>query len=82
MEEVTIESQLMESKPKFLQVEMRMYDAERALKSLLWVQFVHVDIRKGKSVEHGPELQELFDKLSIPLEEKDFNLRLKQLSYR
>ena len=80
MEEVIIESQLMESRPKFLHVEMRMYDAERTLKSLLWVQFVHVDIRKAKSVEHGSELQELFDKLSVPVEEKDFNLRLKQLN--
>lgn len=80
MEEVTIESQLMESKPKFLQIEMRMYDAQRALKSLLWVQFVHVDIRKAKSIEHGPDLQALFDKLSVRVEEKDFNLRMKQLN--
>ena len=82
MEEVTIESQLTESKPKFIQIEMRMYDADRMLKSLLWVQLVHVDIRKGKSVAHDPELQELFDKLCLPVEEKDFNQRLKMLSVR
>ena len=80
MEEVTIESQLTESRPKFLQIEMRMYDALRTLKSLLWVQLVHVDIRKAKSVEHGPVLQELFDKLCQPIEEKDFNLRIRSLS--
>ena len=80
MEEVTIESQLLESRPKFLQVEMRMYDAQRALKSLLWVQFIHVDIRKAKSVEHGHELQEMFDKLCMSVEEKDFNLRMKHLN--
>ena len=82
MEEVTIESQLTESKPKFIQIEMRMYDADRMLKSLLWVQLVHVDIRKGKSVAHDPELQELFDKLCLPVEEKDFNQRLRMLSAR
>ena len=82
MEEVTIESQLTESKPKFIQIEMRMYDADRMLKSLLWVQLVHVDIRKGKSVAHDPELQELFDKLCLPVEDKDFNQRLKMLSTR
>lgn len=80
MEEVTIESQLTESKSKFIQIEMRMYDAQRTLKSLLWVQLVHVDIRRAKSVEHGPELQELFDKLGVPVEEKDFNLRIRQLN--
>ena len=80
MEEVTIESQLTESKSKFLQIEMRMFDVERMLKSLLWVQLVHVDIRKAKSVEHGPDLQELFDKLCEPIQEKDFNLRLKHLN--
>lgn len=80
MEEVTIESQLMESKPKFLQVEMRMFDADRVLKSLLWAQFIHIDIRKGKSIEHSADLQELFDKVCSPLVEKDFNERLRNLS--
>lgn len=80
MEEVTIESQLTESKPKFIQIEMRMFDAESMLKSLLWVQLVHVDIRMGKSVAHDGSLQELFDKLCLPIDEKDFNQRLKALS--
>ncbi|MEO6130915.1 MAG: thioesterase family protein, partial [Saprospiraceae bacterium] len=80
MEEVTIESQLIESKPKFLQVEMRMYDAERKLKSLLWAQFIHIDIQKAKSLAHSEELQEIFDKVSMPVEEKDFNMRLRKLN--
>lgn len=79
MEYVTIESQLTESARKFIQIEMRMFDQERTLKSLLWVQLVHVDIRKTKSIEHGPELQVLFDQLCLPMEEKDFNKRLKEL---
>ena len=80
MEEVTIESQLIDTKPKFLHVEMRMYDTERTLKSLLWAQFIHIDIRKGKSTEHGPELQVIFDKVCVPVAEKDFNERLKRLT--
>ncbi len=80
MEEVVMESQLMEAKPKFVQVEMRMFDAERRLKSLLWAQFIHVDIKLGKSTPHSTELQELFDKVCIPIEEKDFNERIKALS--
>ena len=80
MEEVTLESQLIDSAAKFAQVEMRMYDADRKLKSLLWAQFVHVDIRQGKSTPHGPELQALFDKVLMPIEEKDFNERLRLLN--
>lgn len=80
MEEVTMESQLMESKPKFIQVEMRMLDSDRKLKSLLWAQFIHVDIRQGKSIAHSAELQELFDKVCIPIVEKDFNERLRALN--
>lgn len=80
MEEVTIESQLIESKTKFLQVEMRMYDELHNLKSLLWAQFIHIGIREGKSTEHSVELQDLFDKVCMPLEEKDFNERLRNLT--
>jgi acyl-CoA thioester hydrolase len=80
MEEVIMESQLTDSKPKFIQVEMRMLDAAGKLKSLLWAQFIHVDIRKGKSTPHSDKLQEVFDKVCIPVPEKDFNERLKALN--
>ena len=80
MEEVTMESQLIVSKPKFIKVEMRMYDAARKLKSLLWAEFIHVDIRQAKSVAHSEELQGLFDHLCMPIEESDFNLRLRGLN--
>ena len=80
MEEVTMESQLIDSKSKFAQVEMRMYDADRKLKSLLWAQFVHVDIRGGKSVALSEELQTFFDAVCQPIQEKDFNERLKALN--
>ena len=80
MEEVIMESQLTESRPKFIQVEMRMLDTAGKLKSLLWAQFIHVDIRKAKSIAHSDELQELFDKVCLPIAEKDFNERLKVLN--
>ena len=80
MEEVIMESQLIESKGKFLQVEMRMYDAARKLKSLLWAQFIHVDIQKAKAVNHSEELQMMFDKICMPVEEKEFNARLRVLN--
>ena len=80
MEEVIMESQLLEAKPKFAKVEMRMYDAERRLKSLLWVQFIHVDIRQAKSVPLSEDLQRFFETLCLPIVETDFNERLKVLN--
>jgi acyl-CoA thioester hydrolase len=82
MEEVTMESQIIESGSKYIKVEMRMYDAARKLKSLLWAQFIHIDIQKGKSVAHSEELQPLFDLVCEPVKEKDFNERLGQLNSR
>lgn len=80
MEKIAIESQILVSKPKFIQLEMRMFDQENRLKSLLWVQFVHVDIRQSKSVAHSDQLQAVFDKVCLPVDEHDFNERLKVLS--
>ena len=76
MEEVTIETQLIAIKGKFVQVEMRMYDTAKKLKSLLWAQFIHVDIRQGKSVNHEETMQQLFESVCVPITEKDFNERL------
>lgn len=80
MEEVTMESQLIECKPKYLKVEMRMFDQRNQLKSLLWAQFVHVDIKAGKSVPHDQGLQDFFSFVLNPIEETDFNQRLAVLS--
>lgn len=80
MEEVSMESQILVSKPKFIQLEMRMFDRKDRLKSLLWAQFVHVDIRQAQSVAHSDDLQAVFDKVCLPVEEHDFNKRLKVLS--
>lgn len=76
MEEVKMVSQLVVTTPKFLHVEMRMLAMDGSLKSLLWAQFIHVDIRAGKSIPHDPELQKLFDAVCIPVAEKEFSVRL------
>jgi acyl-CoA thioester hydrolase len=73
METVHFESQLLESRPKFL-------DSLGKLKSLLWAQFIHVDIAASKSVPHSEELQAIFDHVQRPVTEKDFNERLRALN--
>ena len=78
---VVTQNQIAYLRPALLmEEEMRMLDSDRKLKSLLWAQFIHVDIRQGKSTAHSAELQELFDKVCIPVAEKDFNERLRTLN--
>lgn len=76
MEEVIMTSQLVSTAPKFIHLEMKMYDLERRLKSLLWVHLIHVDIRQSKSTPHPDDLQALFEKVCMPVEEGNFDKRL------
>jgi len=80
MEKVVVESQLIAFGPKHVQVEMRMWDtAKSALKSFCWMSFVHFDLRKGGSLEHGAEYMELFSKVLRPVAERVFEERLSAL---
>jgi acyl-CoA thioester hydrolase len=80
MEKVVVESQLIGFGPKHVQVEMRMWDAARTvLKSFCWMGFVHFDLRKGGSLEYGPEYRELFTKVHRPVAERGFDERLSVL---
>ena len=80
MEKVVVESQLIGFGPKHVQVEMRMWDAARtALKSFCWMSFVHFDLRKGGTLEHGAEYMDLFNKVHRPLDERVFDERLSAL---
>jgi len=76
MEEVIMTSQMVATAPKFIHLEMKMYDLERRLKSLLWVHLVHVDIRQAKSTPHPEDLQALFEKVCMPVLEDSFDKRL------
>jgi acyl-CoA thioester hydrolase len=79
MEQVILQSQLVAVAPKFIHIEMRMYDLDRRLKSLLWVHLIHIDIAKGKSAPHPEDLQAVFDKVCMPVGEGSFDKRLAAL---
>ena len=79
MEEVTMESQIIMVKPKMIHVEMRMLDKNGSLKCLLWVHFVHVDIRSARSVPHGDEFQAIFEKVCMPIDQASINERVQAL---
>ena len=78
MEEVLISSQLIAYSPKHVQVEMQMWDRDRkVLRSLCWMSFVHFDLKANKVAEHSEEYMQLFEKVVLPVEEKDFGERVK-----
>ena len=62
MEKVLIESQLIGYTAKSLHVEMCMWDEERTkLKSILWTQFIHINLKTQRPVDHPASLMQLFE---------------------
>ncbi len=77
-EEVLITSQLIGYSGKHVQVEMQMWDKERkVLKSLCWMSFVHFDLKVNKVAEHSAEYMQLFEKVVLPVDQKEFGERVK-----
>ena len=76
MEEVVISSRLLKMDDIKATAEMIMYDSKKThIKSLLWVTFIHFNV-KTKSV--GPlsnEMKEIFIDLLDPVEETSFDQR-------
>jgi YbgC/YbaW family acyl-CoA thioester hydrolase len=68
-ETVTIQTQLLHAGDKSLNVEGVMWDESKSvLKSVMWTKLVHYDLRAKTSASHNAELQELFNKVVLPLE--------------
>ena len=62
MEKVLIETQLIGFTAKSLHVEMSMWDEGRTkLKSILWTQFIHINLKTQRPVDHSPSLMQLFE---------------------
>jgi thioesterase III len=68
METVVIDSTILELRDKDLLVEMKMWNEEKKkLKSVLWTNFVHVNLKTQKAERHSPELMNLFKPFENPL---------------
>lgn len=81
METVLIESQLIKYSFKNLQVEMRMWDQEkRELKSVIWVNFVHFNLRQRRAFEHSKEFLALFEEVFLPVGQNSFKERCRYLA--
>ncbi len=79
MEPVYIESQLIHYTDSELLVEMRMFSEDKKhLKSVLWANFIHIELLKGKRTTHEETLMNLFKNVHLPVEAVSFNERIHQ----
>ena len=80
MEEIAFESQTINFSKKHLQVEMRMFNKDKTvLKSIAWISFVHFDLEKNRTTEHSEKFMKLFEEIILPLTEKTFDERERNL---
>lgn len=81
MEQVVIQSTLLELGETDLLVEMLMWNKDKTkLKAILWSRFVHFNLVTQKRDNHTQELMEYFKPLENPLLQKmDFEQRVAQL---
>ncbi|MCH8331518.1 MAG: acyl-CoA thioesterase [Bacteroidetes bacterium] len=76
MEEVIIESQLINYSEKDITVEMRMFNEEKShLKAFIWMTFIHFNLKKNSVENHSKEYLDLFEKAVFPVEQKMFDER-------
>jgi thioesterase-3 len=79
-ETVLIASQLTAFSPRTLSVEMRMWDETgKILKSLMWTNFTYFNIQTQRPALHSDELNQLFEKILLPIEQTGFEDRKNQL---
>ena len=80
METVNIESQIINFSEKSLKIEARMYNNKNTeLKSLLWVNFVHFDIKSQKPTSHSKELISLFNGVMVSVNDVSFEARMETI---
>lgn len=79
-ETVLIRSRLVQFAEKFVKIEATMFDAKgKTLKSVMWSDIVHVDLKTQRPTAHTPELMTLFTAVNWPVEETDIASRVKVL---
>lgn len=69
MEEVVIQTALIDFTDRYVKAEMVMMDKSKShVKAVLWTKFYHFDFKMGQGVQHHDELMILFDELKIDVE--------------
>jgi acyl-CoA thioester hydrolase len=77
MEEIVIESQLIQFDDSNLQVELKMYNADKTqIKAIMWSTFVHFNLLQQKREKHSEAFMKLFATVINPVEETEFEQRI------
>lgn len=81
MEEVTIQTRLINYTDKSLHLEALMWSEEKKqLKAFMWTKLVHFDLKTQKSHAHSEELLALFREIADPMPQPtDFESRINYL---
>ena len=84
MEEVIIQTKLVEYKEKSLLFEACMWNADKTvLKAVLWTKLVHFNLMKNTSQQHNEDLMHLFEQIVNPNEGvSNFEERVHQLKHK
>ena len=77
MEDVVIDSQLINYSNSTLQVEIRMWNKDKTeLKSVMWSTFVHFNLLKLKPENHSEDFMKLFESVNLPIAVSTFEERI------
>ena len=77
MEEVIIESQLLNFDETSLFIELKMWNKDKTkIKAIMWSSIVHFNLMKQKREIHSEELMKLFKNVQNPIETSVFETRV------
>ena len=76
MEEVVIETQLIQYSPKHLMIEALMWNSDKTiLKSFCWMGFIHFNLKTNQVQTHSDDFMNLFNNIVEPVSEISFTER-------
>lgn len=77
MEEIVIQSQLLQFGDSHLLVELRMLNSDKTeIKAIMWSTFVHFNLLEQKRETHSEEFMELFNNVVNPVTDSSFEQRV------
>jgi YbgC/YbaW family acyl-CoA thioester hydrolase len=77
MEEIVIQSRLLQFGDSHILVELRMLNSDKTeIKAIMWSTFVHFNLLQQKREMHSEEFMELFKKVVNPVTELSFEQRI------
>lgn len=79
-DKVWIESQVFHFDERMLRAEMKMWNEKKThVKALLWVTFMHVNVKTEKVALHAEKYLSLFAKVVAPMADKSFDHRVQRM---